>query len=357
MKGFDVSLFIKKLTFGLKARISIYERVCAFLEAGIDIVTTLRTIRDRYNQKRSTKGKAQVLTAWIRAMERGSTFSDALHPWVPTSEHMLISAGERGEGLIQGLQEAKILSEASARSRAVIIGGTVLPAVLIVMIIGMLIMFQRQMVPIFIGLLPVERWPTSARTLNTISGFLNSNLVVVVGLGLAIIATIVGTFGKWRGEIRNKFDRLPPWTIYRSYQASSFLIALSSLMNAGVANYDALKMMHRTASPWMRAHLEKMMTSMRHGGPNPGKALDTGMLEADVAGDIQDYSRLGSFQEAIRRIGKRSLEEGVKSIEIKMAVIKNLLLFGVAGCIVWIYMTSYGLQTTIANSVNNAGPK
>src|SRR5690606_18824010 len=131
------------------------------------------------------------------------------------------------------------------------------------------------------------------------------------------------------------FDHLPPWSIYRSYQASSFLISLSSLMRAGVATYDALRLMHRTASPWMRMHLERMMTNMRHGGENQGKSLDTGLLDKEVAGDIQDYSATGSFLEAIYRIGQRTLEEGVKSIQIKMDVLKNVLLFAVAASIVW----------------------
>ena len=351
----ELGLSLQKLTFGLKARLSLYERIEAFLVAGIDIVTTLRTIRDRYNSRRSTKGKAKILDSWIRAMERGGTFSDALRPWVPTSEHMLIASGERGEGIIPGLREARVLSEASAKSKAAILGGTIFPSVLFAMIIGMLIMFQVQMVPIFKGLLPIERWPGSAQTLNTLSSFLKNQLYLLLGAFLALAVFIGYTMPKWRGDLRTRFfDKLPPWSIYRSYQSSSFLISLSSLMKAGVANYDALRLMHRTASPWMRMHLERMMTSMRQGGgENPGKALDTGLLDQDVAGDIQDYSRLGSFQDAIYRIGQRSLEEGVKSIQVKMDVMKNILLFCVAGSIVWIYLTSYGLQTTIASSVNN----
>lgn len=350
----DSGLLFQKLTFTLKARVSLYERIEAFLVGGVDMVTTLRTIRDRYNGRRSTRNKAKILTAWIRAMERGGTFSDAIQPWVPSAEHMLISSGERGEGIISGLQEARVLSTATAKSKAAIYGGTIFPAVLFAMIIGMLIMFQVQMVPIFEGLLPVERWPDSAQTLNSLSAFMKNNLYLVLG-GVAALGVLIGyTMPRWRGELRLKvFDKIPPWSIYRSYQASSFLISLSSLMRAGVANYDALRLMHRTASPWMQLHLEKMMTSMRHGGENQGKALNTGMIEADVAGDIEDYSRLGSFQEAIYRIGQKSLEEGVRSIQIKMDVLKNVLLFCVAGAIVWIYLTSYGLQTTIANQVNS----
>lgn len=354
-KRINVGFALQKLTFGLKARVSMYERIGAFLEAGIDMVTTLRTIRDRYKKRRSTQGRAKILDSWIRSMERGGTFSDAIREWVPSSEHMLISSGERGEGIISGLQEARVLSQASAKSKAAILGGTIFPAVLFAMIIGMLIMFQVQMVPIFKQLLPVDRWPGSAQTLNSLSAFMKNQLYLVLGAVLAGSAVISYTMPRWRGDLRLKvFDKLPPWSIYRSYQASSFLISLSSLMKAGVANYDALRLMHRTASPWMRLHLERMMFSMRSGGANPGEALDTGLLDPDVAGDIQDYSRLGSFQNAIYRIGQRSLEDGVKSIQLKMDVLKNILLFAVAGSIVWIYLTSYGLQTTIANTVNNA---
>lgn len=354
ISGTEIRFFFQRLTFGLKTRLSLYERIEAFMVAGVDVVTTLRTIRNRYQGRRRTRGKAKVLDSWIRAMERGGTFSDAIKAWVPSSEHMLISSGERGEGIISGLQEARVLSEATARSKAAIYGGTIFPGVLFAMIIGMLIMFQVQMVPIFEGLLPVERWPGSAQTLNSLSSFMKNQLYLVLGGVLAISAIIGYSMPRWRGDIRTKvFDKLPPWSIYRSYQASSFLISLSSLMKAGVANYDALRLMHRNASPWMQQHLEKMMTSMRHGGENQGKALNTGLLDQEVAGDIEDYSQLGSFQDAIYQIGQRTLEEGVKSIQIKMDVLKNVLLFAVAASIVWIYLTSYGLQTTIANQANS----
>lgn len=350
----EMKFFFQKATFGLKTRLSLYKRIEAFLVAGVDVVTTLRTIRGRYMARRRTRGKAKVLEAWIRSMERGASFSDAIREWVPASEYMLISSGERGEGIIQGLQEARVLSSATARSKAAIYGGTVFPSVLFAMLIGMLIMFQVQMVPIFEGLLPVERWPGSAQTLNSLSAFLKNQLHFVI-IGLVGVAVVIGySLPNWSGEIRVKFfDQIPPWSIYRTYQASSFLISLSSLMKAGVANYDAIRLMHRNASPWMKRHLEKMMTAMRQGGENQGKALNTGMLDYEVAGDIEDYSQLGTFHDAIYDIGQQTLEEGVKSIQIRMDVLKNLLLFAVAASIVWIYLTSYGLQTTIANQANS----
>ena len=122
-------------------------------------------------------------------------------------------------------------------------------------------------------------------------------------------------------------------------------------MKAGVPAYDALKTMTKNSSPWMKAHLVRMMNSMSMGGGNMGRALDTGLLDDETAGDVQDYSRLGSFSDAIYILGSRSLEQGIKLIEERMGLVKNLLLIMVAGSIIWIYFASFGLQVAIADSM------
>lgn len=340
-----------KLRFGLKDRIGLYERICAFLENNIDIVSTLISIRDRYKKGKDYKYK--ILNEWIHVMNHGGKFADALQPWVPAAEHMLISAGEKGQGLIGGLKEATVLSSAAAKNKKAIIGGLATPVFLTLMILGMLAGFQLKMVPIFAGLLPVEQWPTNASVLNTVSAFIVDYwwLMFLCAGGLGVFIT--STIGRWTGPIRNKFDNLPPWSFYKTFQASSFLIALSSLMKAGVPNYDALKMMNRNASPWMRIHLNKMMASMRMSGSNPGESLDTGLLDASTSGDVQDYSKLSSFQDAIYILGKRSIEDGVEKTNNKMAVLRNLMFFLVAISIGTVYSTVYTLQSEIGDKVQS----
>lgn len=354
-KSRDFSWWWRRMTFSMKTRMGLYERVGAYVENGVDIVTTMQTIRRRYEQKRSTKKKALILKEWIEVMEYGGEFHDAIKDWVPSSEHMLIAASHGSDGgLVAGLREARVLSGASAKAKGAIMGGTVFPLVLFAMIIGMLIMFQIQMVPIFKTLLPIPKWPDSAQTLNTLSSFMKNNLIFVLGFLFAGSAVIAWSLPRWKGPMRVKiFDKIPPWSIYRNYQGSSFLIALASLMKGGTSTYDALRSMHSTASPWMQSHLDRMMYLTRQGPENPGEALDTGLLSDDDAGDIKDYSQLNSFPDAVYIIGQRSLEEGVQAIQMKMDVIKNLLLFAVAGSIVWIYLTTYSLQNVIAAGANS----
>lgn len=343
--------YLKIRSFGLKKRISLYERLQAFLTAGIDIVQSLTSIRDRYAERKDRR--ALILTYWLETMGRGQRFEAAVKEWVPASEHMLISAGERGEGLIKGLGEATTMSMAASRTKTAIIAGTLYPVALIGMMIGMLIMFQEKMVPVFSTLKPVQTWPDSGKMLYELSWFFYHRLwlvLLIIGVG---VGAVLGTMGRWHGRVRSFFDKIPPWSVYRGYQASSFMIGLASLMRAGIPNYDALSMMRRTATPWMTKHLERMQAAMALGGANQGAALNTGLLDKETAGDVQDYSRLGSFQNAIYTLGARALESGVKAIESRMAIIKNVLLVGVVCTVGWIYMTSYLLQADIAGSQNN----
>lgn len=347
----DMRQSFLKATFTLSRRIGMYEKIGAFLEARIDLVSSLRAIRDRYAERKDSR--AAIMSEWIRDLDNGKKFADSIAPWIPSSELMLIEAGERGGGLEAGLREAVVLSSASSKNKSAIIQGVAFPIALVGMLMGMLCMFQIKMAPVFRDLMKPEKWPDSARLLDKISGFVYHDMWIVLGV-LGVMAFLIGkTMPTWTRNPRPIFDKLPPWNIYRSYQASSFLIALSSLMKAGVPVYDALTAMDKNASPWMRVHLNKMMVTMSLGGGNMGRALDTGMLDIETAGDVQDYSRLGSFSEAIYILGGRSLEAGIRIIQQRMGIIKNLLLVMVAGSIIWIYYASFGLQTAIADSMGH----
>lgn len=345
-----------KFQFSLKKRIGIYDKLASFLDAKTDLTTSLKKMRDRYARPKGifkrTDFRADILNEWIKGMESGQRFSDAIADWVPAGELMLVEAGERGGELVTGLSEAVILSTSASKNKSAIIGGLAFPTLLFAMLGGMLIMFQIQMVPVFEDLLPVSQWPDTAKTLNSISGFVYHQMWLLIIILVSLAVLISKTMGTWVRSPREIFDKLPPWNIYRSYQASSFLIALSSLLRNGVPAYNCLKTMEKNSSKWMRSHLVKMMSAMSLGGGNVGRALNTGLLDDETAGDVEDYSSTGNFSDAIYKIGAQSLEKGIKDIELRMAGVKNLLLIMVAGSIIWIYLASFGLQLEISDSLS-----
>lgn len=340
---------LNKLKFGLKVRISLYERIASFLDAGIDLTNALEKIQSRYKKARDYRAK--ILEKWLTELKKGKDFSEAIIDWVPPSEFMLIDAGIKTGDPAGGLRKTIVLAKSSAENKGAIIGGLIMPVFLFLMLFGMIIGFKIKMVPVFEGILPLEEWPSMARTLNEFSTSVYDNLTLIVSIMIGGFVLIVSTLNIWHGKIRSYFDYLPPWSLYRGYQGSSFLISLSSLMSSGVPGYRALETMNESASPWMKFHLRKMMAQMKRGG-NAGTALNTGMLDKETAGNIEDYSELGSFEKAIDQIGTNALSESVNKTKARMKVISTLLLFVVAGSVVTIYFAIFDLQQVVAEKSN-----
>lgn len=343
-------VMIKTLSMGLTARISLYERMAAFLSAGIPVYETVEAIRNRLAKKKD--GKVAMLDEWLQVMQNGNRFSDAIKSWVPPAEFMMISSGERGDGLITGLREATKLSMAAAKIKKAIVAGSVLPGILTFMLLGMLAGFDLYMAPVFKNLLPIPAWPESAQTLYNISHAITSYWFITIGL-LGGGSFLISTTMNKPFPMRQFLDPLPPWSLYKSYQASSFLIGLASMLKAGVALNDALKGMLKHASPWMKIHLMTMQAHLKVGGSNYGDALNTGLFDDETAGDIIDYSKLSSFESAIHIIGEKMVETGVERTNARMEVAKNAMLFLVAGTVFWIYFTSYSLQNVIADKMQS----
>ena len=341
--------FRVKLKFGLNNRISLYERMAAFLDAGIPVFDALEAIRARMEKRKDIR--ALMFEVWIEEMRDGVRFCDAIREWIPSSEYMLISSGESGGRIVDGLKEAVRLSTAAAKIKKAIIAGAALPTLLFFMLGGMVAGFDIYMAPVFKNLLPIVSWPDAAQSLYAISHFITSFwLMILIGIGL-ISVLISYTINNWVGRSREIFDYLPPWSVYKNYQASSFLIGLASMLKAGVALNDALKMMLKNASPWLCVHINQMLAALKGGGSNYGDALDTGLFDEETAGDIIDYARLSSFETAIYTIGERMIVLGVERTNERMGVAKNLMLFLVAGTVFWIYFTSYSLQTVISEKI------
>lgn len=351
MNAFEKKMIIM-FKFGLKKRISLYERLCAFLESGIPAYDAVTTIRDRYKKRNDSIWK--MFDQWANDIKRGTNLSDAMKPWVPIEEYMLIAAGEMGAGIEIGLKESTKMSEASARMKSAIKTGLAMPVVLLLMLYFMMHMFQSKMAPTFKSLLPVARWPESAKTLYDISDFIVTYDIYIGGTLAVLGFIIMKTLGSWTGGIRNKLDKIPPWSVYKNFQASSFLIGLASMLQSGIALNESLLRMKSNSSAWTAAHISIMVANLKRVGDRYGEALNTGLFEEEISGDIEDYSRLSSFETAIYKIGAKMVVVGVEKTEQNMALVRNLMLVLVAGCVFWIYGTSYGLQTTIAESMQNS---
>lgn len=337
---------LNKIRFGLKVRISLYERIASFLDAGIDLTKALEKIQYRYEKSKDYRSK--VLLNWLSELKKGKDFSEAIRPWIPSSEYMLIDAGVQLGSIAEGLRKTIVLAKSSAENKGAIIGGLIMPVFLVLMLLGMIIGFKVKMVPVFENILPISEWPDMARNLDELATAVYDNMNIIFSVMAISTIVIISTLNIWYGRIRSLFDKLPPWSLYKGFQGSSFLISLSALMSSGIPGYQAIESMNDKAAPWMQYHLRQMMAQMKRGG-NSGTAINTGLLDKETSGNIEDYSELGSFEKAINEIGTKALTDSVEKTKARMKVVSTLLLFVVAGSVVVIYYSIFDLQQVIAS--------
>lgn len=340
---------VLKFRFGLKERISLYERLKSYIEEGFPVYESLKKFRNRYQKRKDFREK--ILDSWLKKMESGQSFRHAIKGWVPDAELNLIASGEEGQGLHLGLAEAIRFATSSAKIKSTIKKGVMYPMALFIIIILFIAMFSLQLAPTYLEILPLEKWPEAPLFLYGISEFIVTKWIYCLIIMVLISIIISKTIGVWTGPVREVFDKVPPWSVYKVYQSSAFLISLASMMQSGVPLNEALIKIKNSSPKWLNQYLDKMLKNLAQGGKY-GDNLNVGLLDDETADDVIDYSELGRFEKAIYSIGEKNLTTAVEQIESRMAIIKNVMLVFVGVAITLIYFSSVELSASAAESTS-----
>lgn len=335
-----------KLNFGFEKRMQTFEQIVAMLQDGMPLGDTLSLLEERRAARK--RPEAAVMGKWARGLAAGKTFSESIKGEVPADELVLISAGERANNLVAGITQAVRVSRSQKQLRSEVIGKAIYPAILFLAVLMILYGFGAKMAPAYIKILPLKDWPASARNLYDLSTFIANYFLYVFG-GIVATFTFVGwTLPRWTGPWRNRFDRIPPYSIYKTYVSASFLIALSSLLKAGVPLGEALRHIKGNSTRWMKWHLDRVQFRVRS-GMEYGDAMDTGMLDEETTDQVLMYARVSKFDDAIKAIGERSMVAAVAKITTRMKLVQQLAILMVAGTFGWSYGTNMDIQQAITD--------
>lgn len=343
---------VLKFRFGLNHRLNLYERLAAFTKEEFPLFDSLLKFKTRYDKKKDFRGK--IIATWLEDMKYGASLGDVLRGWVPDAELNLIQAGEEGKGIDKGLDEAIKFAKSAQKIKKTIISGSTYPVILLLVVLGFIAMFSVKMAPTYLGILPLERWPSMGQNLYNFSHLIVSYWYMLI-VFLGVVGFVISkTIGVWTGQAREIFDKFPPWSVYKVYQGSAFLISLASMMQSGTPLNESLKKIKKSSAPWLAGYINDMEKNLKKGGKNFGAHLDVGLLDEETAGDVIDYSELGKFEEAVYTIGEKNLEQSVEKIELRMAMIKNLMLVLVGLTVGMIYYTSIELNGSVAESASSS---
>lgn len=337
-----------RFQFSGKARLRIYRKLSRLQKNGISMTDAMRMMWTHESQDGQKKSRpaAVALEAWRKQIDNGKTLGIAMLGWVPENDRIVIDAGEKAGSLAQALDDAVFIHLGQKRIRQALIAGLAYPIVLFFTAIGLLYLVGTEIVPTFELILPRERWTGAGESMVWLADFVNIAMMPsLAGLAFLIIA-VIWSMPRWTGRTRVKFDRFPPYSLYKLVQGSGFLLSFATMVKAGIKTTDALRMMQRNSSAWLTERLSKTLNIMNNGS-NIGEALFRSRLEfpdQETVNDLRTYAGLDKFDEALVVIGRENLEETVHRIEQQSASMRNAGILLLAMIFAWIASGIFSLQ-------------
>lgn len=314
--------------FGNSARVSLYRRLSKFANRGVPVPQALDGMWQRLEARKDSR--RHCYRDLIRKLYEGASVAKVFSGYVPETERVLIAAGERSGTLASGFEMAATVADGAKQMRSLVRSKLSEPLILVIALVAVLVVMTIFVLPPLVTLSPdTAHWPWTARLLYLIATATRAVGIYILLFGITLGIVVVRSLPRWTGKTRGWFDRhIPPYTLYRAYQNATFLLALGELTRNGTPITEAIQLMDGVAMPWMRSHLNKMMVRM-HEGFEPGRAIDTGMLDQTTMDDVEDYMRAGTFSDAISAIGQDAVDDGIKRVAKAAGVVFGISLFSV----------------------------
>jgi type II secretory pathway component PulF len=349
-----IKVSIAKFLFNTSIRLSVFEKLASFMASGIPIVDVLKILEREYlSLKDVFDVRPFVMRCWIKSMdEQGMTFSQALEGWVPASERMLISSGEDSGDIEDAFKNCIETTTATKTMVSTIIGKLTYPIILIVLLFIIIALFSLKIVPILTSISPPSQWPSASQDLYTISEFTTHNWYWVLLGVISSVIIITKSLGTLTGPVRSILNKVPPYSMYRSFQSSVLIMSLSSMMRSGVPIEESLKSIAKASNMYIRKEINKVLKRMASGMVE-GEAFKTNFFDNETKVDIAVYAETDNIAVHMDAVGRAAIENGVKKVSVIADLVKVLTFFAIAVYLCWAYYSFFMVVQNVGRAASS----
>lgn len=325
--AFSIQRWWLRKRFNLEERSQFFDVLKSYLESGFSFVNALEKLEKRATKDKNFKGK--IYKDILHSLSLGKTISESLAPWVAESELMLIEGGERNANLSDSFEEAVYLSESIGKIKTIISSSAFLPILAIFIAFGFSSYYVKSIIPPIIDLVSFDKWSGLSQTIYNIAAFIDENMFICFVIVVLFILISLWSLNKWSGRVRNKFfDRLPPWSLYKTFVQSSFLITIAALIRGNYTILNALIVIKESAPRYLSWYLDKMIANIQESKVSEGEALNVGLIDREIAGNLEDASDLANFKDVVYNLGRRNIEKTIVKVT-KQSTVMNKVSLGI----------------------------
>ncbi|MCZ8256106.1 MAG: type II secretion system F family protein [Polaromonas sp.] len=321
-------------------RAKFYENVASLVRDGQPFDVVLKLMQARMVSNGRPFG--YVIGRWVNVMKEGRPFSDAIKGTAPNTEAIILAAGEESGDFAGALEQAAMVAMSGHQLVKTMRTALTMPMIQLVILAVVMIGFSSKVAPTLERSAPLWAMQPSHRSFFEFAGQVREWWFIAVPIILAVLFAMLASMPIYAGKFRKYLDKLPPWSIYRVYSSSTFMISLAALIRAGKPIEASIRFIRANSSPWLRSHLTEMISRLNL-GQDQGDSLDVGLFSDDLADSVAIYAKSSSFDQSMKSIAAAALKTAIEDIEGKSAFAKTMstILLGVT--IGWMFDATMGI--------------
>lgn len=278
------------------------------------------------------KPEAKAAREIRKAVVSGQSIAEGMRPWFDNEVITVFATGEKSEALKDMVSDYMKLEEELAEARAAFRKVTLYPTVVFVMLLFVCIGFANFLLPQFLQMAPIETWPIESRVFLFVYGALGNWIQWIV---LAAVSTYF--FLRWymkngTGVVRRKLQHVFPFSIY-TYLNGMRVVKMMGLLVGKLYNpRKAAFEISRTATPYLKWHLNEISQRESSGEYTFAQSFNTGLMPLRTIQRMEASSAWGdsdSKLKALKKAGERSGREAFYAIAKSKRLMSNCL-YGLA---------------------------
>lgn len=348
-----------KIALSARSRARLYERLARPINSGMSYEDAIHNLYKRVAFRQPDDHIAIVLRTVIYRLQSGDKITDGLAPFIPLNELMLIQAGENNGHIAKGLFDAAKTIRLNSEIVTVSVRATVFPVLILLSVIGCLYIMGVYLIPEFERGMPKEEWQGAGLMLRYLGDFTAASGFFYLSAFFAMmLAIVILSLKRWSGGARVFFDRLPPYSLYKTFTGSAWLLVLSSMTGSGQPVWQSLATIHDVAlsqrNRYVASRTLAVMRSNTEGHNSVAHAMeDSGQEFPDheLIADLVLMAGNDNFDQQMSEITNVWVTDRVETIKSQCFFLEILLMV-LSACLLGAFMFAfYAVEQQFSQSI------
>ncbi|MDR0967321.1 MAG: type II secretion system F family protein [Rickettsiales bacterium] len=342
--------------FDSAKRMNFYRKLASMLRNNFTLMDAMERIYSTESRGGSTPGEpfAIVIADVQDKLEQGYSFPDAMRDWTPANEVLMLAVGDVSK-LSDALDNVVRVGVGIEKIKKAMSDALLYPSVLLILTFVIVMAVGIYLVPPLLDAAGTNIvWTGAAAALVGVSEFFN-NFWYLILLGLAgLVMLIVLSLSRWTGAWRVRFDKIPPWSLYKISVSVGWMMSLAAMVAAGGSLPVSLKLLADHGNRYLKNILNRTLGYITS-GDNLGRALArTGadFPNEEIVGDLTIYADMNGFDQNLSQIANDYLDSSVRKMESISSVLNSVGILLVSLAIAWVVFGTFDMQDQITAALS-----